>query len=410
MINSSKITVFTTFYMLVLALIPGVVVDEFLNVPGTARVGTLLACVLFLIGLHLGAKLVRLEPPAFAPGLSNGSNDAGLIVLGLALLGVTAYVIAFGPVSPIIAAASGYDVLEVALLREDAVKLNTDPVFVRVYANTRDILAPAVFVLALESLIRSPSRFAMRLFLLLLLFTAMFIGVWSGQKATLINYFVASMIFLTRNAARLMRLMLISSPLLAAVIYAIFLVTYSGSFDEAEQFGDAAENVLQGVIHRLFVGPFEVSMAYVDAADNQNLIDPVTSIPIIGAMLRPSPTTIENLIGVHYFFTGIDSISANALCFAYAYILGGYAFCLVMGVLTIVGLTLAVRMVRTAGNAFIDRAFQAMVAYRLLDLLNGNALSYLFGLFEWAIVAWVLARFVSGLAQIRPPIAVGPFR
>ena len=81
MINSSKITVFTTFYMLVLALIPGVVVDEFLNVPGTARVGTLLACVLFLIGLHLGAKLVRLEPPAFAPGLSNSSAAAATIRL-----------------------------------------------------------------------------------------------------------------------------------------------------------------------------------------------------------------------------------------------------------------------------------------------------------------------------------------
>jgi hypothetical protein len=409
MITSSKITAFSTFYMLVLALIPGVVVDQFLNVPESARVGTLLACALFLIGIHLGAKLVRLDALVQATP-SSQSNDTGLVVLGLALLGVTAYVIAFGPVSPMIAAASGYDVLEVALLREDAVKLNIDPVFVRVYANARDILAPAVFILALESLIRSSNRFAKRLFLLLLLFTAMFIGVWSGQKATLINYFVASMIFLTRNAVTLTRLIVISSPLLGVVIYGIFLFTYSGSFDEAEQFGDAAGNVLQGVIHRLFVGPFEVSMAYVDAADHQNLIDPIASVPVIGAMLRPAPATIENVIGMHYFYSGIESISANALSFAYAYILGGYAFCLFMGVLTMASLVLSIKMVRTAGNVFIDRAFQAMVAYRLLDLLNGNVLSYLFGLFEWAVLAWILARFVNGLAQIRVPVAVGPSR
>jgi hypothetical protein len=410
MISSSKITAFMTLYLFVLALLPGVVLNEFQYVPESARAGTLLACALYLIGIHFGAALVKLGRPAYAREPSGDNSDTGLAVLGLALLGITAYVIAFGPVSPIIAAATGHDVIEVALQREEAIKLNPDTFFVRVYANTRDILAPAVFALALDSLFHSPGRLVKRLFLLLLVLTAMFIGVWSGQKATLINYFVASMIFLTRNAATLMRSMLISAPLLVAAIYGIFLVTYSGSFDEAEQFGDAAGNVFDGMIHRLFVGPFEVSMAYVDAADNQNLIDPITSIPVIGAILRPSPATLENVIGMHYFYTGIDSISANALCFAYAYILGGYAFCFVMGVLTIVGLTLATKIVRTAGNAFIDRAFQAMVAYRMLDLLNGNPLSYLFGLFEWAVLAWMLARFVAGVAQIRAPFAAGPSR
>jgi hypothetical protein len=81
-----------------------------------------------------------------------------------------------------------------------------------------------------------------------------------------------------------------------------------------------------------------------------------------------------------------------------------------MGAFAVIGLILSIRMVRTAGNAFIDRAFQAMVAYRLLDLLNGNALSYLFGLFEWAVVAWILARIVNGLAGIRVSMPVAPSR
>ena len=401
MITTSKITAFTTLYLLIFALVPGVFVD-FLLVPERARLDTLMACALFLIGIHVGAKLVGSEPPARRPAARSG--DSGLIVLGLALLAVTGYIIAFGPVSPIIAAASGYDLIEVALLREEAVKLNPDAFFVRVYANTRDILAPAVFILALDSLIHSQNRLSKRLFVLLLLCTAIFIGLWSGQKATLINYIVASMIFLTRDTAALMRWILASAPVIAAAIFGIFYLTYSGAFDEAEQFGDAAANVFEGMLHRLFVGPFEVSMAYVDAVDNQKLIDPITSIPIIGAILRPGFATIENLIGTYYFYSGIESISANALCFAYAYILGGLPLSFAMGAFAVIGLVLSIRMVRTAGNAFIDRAFQAMVAYRLLDLLNGNALSYLFGLFEWAVVAWILARFVKGLARVRVPI------
>jgi hypothetical protein len=407
MISSSKITAFTTLYLLIFALVPGIFVD-FLLVPERSRVDTLMACALFLVGIHLGAKLVGSDP--LVPRPAPGSSDRGLVTLGLVLLVITAYIIAFGPISPIVAAASGYDVIEVALLREEAVKLNTDALFVRVYANTRDIMAPAVFILALESLIHSPGRLAKRLFLLLLLCTAIFIGLWSGQKATFINYIVASMIFLTRDSAALMRWILISAPVLVAAIYGIFLVTYSGSFDEAEQFGDVTENVFDGMIHRLFVGPFEVSMAYVDAVDNQKLIDPITSVPIIGAILRPGLATIENLIGMHYFYSGIDSISANALSFAYAYILGGFPFSFAMGAFAVIGLILSIRMVRTAGNAFIDRAFQAMVAYRLLDLLNGNALSYLFGLFEWAVVAWILARIVNGLAGIRVSMPVAPSR
>lgn len=170
---------------------------------------------------------------------------------------------------------------------------------------------------------------------------------------------------------------------------------------------EVMKDVWDGLLHRLFISPFEVSIAYIDAINNQKFVHWLDTIPILGAMLRPGVPSVENVIGTHYFYSGIDSISANALCFAYAYIVGGLPFCFIVGGVTSMVLILSIRFVRTGGNEFISKAFQVVLFYKLLDLLTGNPLSYLIGIIQMAAIAWILARLSAGVSAIRVPVTVG---
>lgn len=410
MLTPSKITAFTALYLLAFALVPGITAD-FLLVPERARLVTLAACALFLMGFLLGAKLAGygLYPNVGRPNMRGSAargSEFGLLIVGVALLAMTAYIIQFGPKSPVLAAASGYDLIEVALIREEAIKLNQDALFVKIYSYTRDVFGPAAFVLALASLKHPSSRIAIRAFSLILLCTASFVAVWSGQKATLINYILAAIIYLSRDAASLMRTFVIGAPAFALSIFLLFLANYPDAF-AGGHFEEVLEDIGEGMIHRLFISPFEVSIAYVDAIDYQKIINWLDTVPIFGAMLRPGVPSVENAIGTHYFYSGIDSISANALCFAYAYIVGGLPFCFLIGGVTSMVVILSMKFVRTGGNEFIANAFQIVLVYKLIDLLNGNPLSYLIGIIEIAVIAWILARVTTGVSMLRVPSAVG---
>ncbi|MDZ4781805.1 MAG: hypothetical protein SGJ19_16245 [Planctomycetia bacterium] len=405
MITPSKLTFFFTLYLVVFALVPGMTA-EFLLVPERTLPETLAACVLFLTGFLIGARLASYE---LYPGAGNRQWSApngrvsglGLCILGASLLIMTAYIILVGPKPPVFAAAGGSDLLEAALLREEALKLNTDTAFVKAYAYTRDILGPAAFVLAIAAF--KYARLPLRLFCVLLLCAALFISVWSGQKATLLNYFVVATIFLTRSTGSLARLLFVGAPAFAVTIFIMFLVTYPDTFAGSNA-DEVIADVIEGVMHRLFVSPFEVSMAYIDAINYQSFINWLDTIPVFGAMLRPGVPPVENVIGTYYFYSGIDSISANGLCFAYTYIQGGLPFCFAVGTLTAVVPILAIKFVRAGGNDFISKAFQAILMYKILDLLNGNPLSYLVGMIEIAILAWVLARVCAGSSLLRLPV------
>ena len=80
--------------------------------------------------------------------------------------------------------------------------------------------------------------------------------------------------------------------------------------------------------------------------------------------------------------------------------------CLLVGALTSVVLILSIRFVQTGGNQFISSAFQAILVYKLLDLLAGNPLSYLIGIIQLSLLAWLLARACKGVSAIRVP-AIG---
>lgn len=404
MITPAKLTFFSTLYLTVFALIPGLTAD-FLLVPERARPDTLAACALFLAGFLFGAKLAsyNLYPSPVArqvPASSVPVSQLGIVLLGAAMLLMTAYIVQFGPKPPILAAAAGSDLYEAALLREEAVKLNADTSFVKAYSYTRDLLAPAAFTMALIAFRQAGSGVMIRVLCILMLCAAGFIGVWSGQKATVLNYIVAATIFMARDTAALTRFLVIWAPAFTAAIFIMFLVAYPDTFENTNTF-EVVSNVWEGLLHRMFISPFEVSMAYIDAIDYQKFIYWLDTIPIFGAMLRPGVPSVENVIGTHYFYSGIDSISANGLCFAYTYIQGGLPLCLLVGWLTSVTLILSLKFVRTGGNEFINKAFQAVVMYKVLDLLNGNPLSYLIGVVQIAILAWILARFCAGFSGVR---------
>lgn len=394
MINSSKINAIVAIFLLGFAILPGWL-ETFDVAPDSARETALLACTLFLAGLLIGSKLTHAPRPWTVNERRADRSDRGLRLFGFALLICTACVLVFGPPPPVFAAAEGFDALDTQLLREDAIKLNPNVLFVTLYSYTRDVFAPIVFVLAIEALARRGVGASTRLLWLAFLAAAVFIGIWSGQKATIVNYLLATLIFVARDARRLLLWLLIGAPVIAALTFLMFAITYPGIFDDSDQ---ALANVLEGLVHRIYISPFEVSVAYVDAVDNALLIHPGSVIPFFGARLYPGPS-IENLVGVQYFYSGIDSISANALCFAYAYVLGGLPMCLVSGMLTIFVLQRSANLVREGGNIFMWRAFQALVAYRLLDLMNGNFYSYLIGLVQLAVVAWLLARADLGRAR-----------
>ena len=405
MINSSKITIVSALFLTAFALVPGWF-ETFDVAPDSARVTALLACALFLVGLLIGARLVPDPRPWTASERRADRSERGLIVVGCALLLCTAYVVLFGPAPPVFAASAGFDALDSALLREEAIKLNPDTVFVKIYSYTRDIFAPIVFVLTLDVLFRRGTARSTRVFGVVFLVAATFIGIWSGQKATIINYVLAAIIFVARDARALLRWLLVGLPVIAGLTFVMFAITYPDIFSNTDS--EAFDNVMQGLLHRIYISPFEVSVAYVDMIDNRPLIDPLQLMPYLNRLLLPSPT-IENIIGIQYFYSGIDSISANALCFAYAYVIGGLPGCLLAGILTVAVIGLSIRIVRDGNNIFMVRVFQAIVAYGLLDLLNANLFSYLIAFLQIALLAWFLARANLGrrAATRRRPGPVG---
>lgn len=404
MINSSKINTIAVLFLVGFALIPGWF-EEFDVGTESSREIALAACALFLAGLLVGSRLIAAPRPWTAAEQRADRGEQGLRLFGMALLLCTAYVLLFGPTPPIFAAATGFDAFDSALLREEALKLNSDILFVKLYSYTRDILSPIVFVLAVEALFKANAERSKRILWIVLIAVALFIGIWSGQKATIINYLVAATVFVARDARSLLRWLLWGAPVLAALTFAMFAITYPGIFSDLGAW-QALSNVAEGLVHRIYVSPFEVSIAYVDAVDNQRLVTASHVVPYLSQML-PGPT-IENEIGLQYFYTGIESVSANALCFAYAYVLGGLPACFLSGVLTTVVLTLSIRMVRQGGSIFMARAFQAMIAYRLLDLLNANIYSYLNSLVQLAFIAWILARADVGRTRRRRLPAPAP--
>lgn len=403
MISRGKFLLFALAYLVVFAVVPGIVAD-FERVPLDQRWVAVAACLLFIAGLALGAQVLPGQRTAhdLAREGSPGSDRRGLWVLTVAMVAVTAFIVVVGPHPPVLAASEGADAIAVALIREEAIKLNQDALFVRVYSEARDVLAPIAFAMSIAALVQARGRRPW-LAALLNIALALFVGLWSGQKATVVNYVVAVVLFVARDTRQLVRMMALVVPLLAAIVVALFAFTYEGFFasDDTEQ---VQESVLSGLVERVFEAPFEVSLAYVDAQAT-GLIQTSDALPIVGGLIAPNRPTLENTVGVDYFFSGIESVSANGLSFAYAYVIGGLPMSFLGGLAVPLLFALGLRLVRGGRVPFITRCYAAYLMYLLLDLLNGNVLSYLMRGLQSAFLLWALACLVHGLALLRlPPV------
>lgn len=405
MFNSSKLVLISAGLYTSIVLLPGLFLDS-LVVPQQYLHVAMVGCLLFLAGLTVGLTMfpfganVALHPDT--PAFRNGFSWAVIIQVIVAT-----YVFAAGPTSPLIAGLSMQDAFEMAMLREAAVKLNADPIFVRVYSLSRDVLAPIVLVLGVHML-RFASTGRTKPLAIIGIVVSLALGLWSGQKATVVNYLLAAVIFSATSGWSMMRQFIKFVPLLVLVLLVAFAITLPQLFDD--EVGSASDRLLEAILHRVLIGPLDVAAAYIYAADGLRIISPYDVLPLASNLWTPGIGTLENRIGLEFFYSGIESVSANGLAFAYAFVLAGYAGCFFAGILVVAIYKGCVWLVRSSGSKFMYTAFGALLSYHVLDLLNGNYLSYLIQAIEYAILFWLvgsLRRSPSG-RRSDPQEVIGP--
>lgn len=352
-----------------------------------------LACFLFLVGLAVGARVFRLSP--IDPGLLDEPEyRQGFRLLVRLMLLVVVYVAVVGPRSPMLEAMLSGDSFGAALAREDAVKLNPDRVFVRVYVLARDVLAPVTLTLAIGALRHWRSdRAAVRL-ALLAIGAAAYIALWSGQKATIVNYVIAAFLYWQTDARSTLRSLLVVVPLGFALVVATFVVMQPELFTRGYDLWLTVEVFAGSIIYRILTVPLEVAAIYAHALDVLHIVGPTDALPAHAWVWLFSEQSIESKIGVEFFHHGIDSSHSNSLAFAYAYVAGGFLGCVAGGVATMALLRWSLRIVAGTGSRFLVTAFSAYLCYLLIDLLNGNYLQYLLNNIVFAAFVWVAAQTI----------------
>lgn len=352
-----------------------------------------LACLLFLAGLALGARMFPLSPAD--PGLLDVPEyRQGFRLLVSLMLVAAVYVALIGPRSPMLEALVSGDSFGAALAREDAVKLNPDRIFVRVYVLARDVLAPVTLTLAIGALRRWRHDRATTRMALVAIGAAAYIALWSGQKATIVNYVVAAFLYWQTDARSTLRNLLVVLPLGLALVVATFVAMQPELFTRGYDLWLTVEVFAGSIIYRILTVPLEVAAIYVHALDVLHIVGPTDALPAHAWIWLFSEQSIESKIGLEFFHQGIDSSYSNSLAFAYAYVCGGLLGCLAGGIVTMALLRWSLRIVAGTGSRFLVTAFSAYLCYMVIDLLNGNYLQYLLNNIAFAAMVWLAAQTV----------------
>jgi hypothetical protein len=402
MFSSAKLVTIAAGMYTGIILLPGMFLDSDI-IPNQYLGVAMVACVLFVAGMSAGGLLFRFRAPFELD--TNGAAFRQGLMLTVALQTVFAiYIFAAGPTSPLLAGVSIDDAIELALLREQAVKLNEDAFFVRMYSWARDVIAPITFILSVQTLRGTPKR-DMRWLAYLGIAVAFAIGLWSGQKATVANYLLAAIIFSARSEWSMVRMFIKAVPVLIVLLIVVFLITLPQLFERDSDLATSA--LVEAIFHRVLISPIEVAGAYIFAIQDLHLFSRMDAVPLMQAFWTPGIDTIENRVALEFFYSGIESISANAPAFAYAFVLGGYVGCFFGGFLVMAVYKLSTWIVQSSGSNYMYAAFGALLSYSALDLLNSNYLGYLVAaLMEAAslyligclLAARVPARSLHGLA------------
>jgi len=360
---------------------------------------TLVACLIFLAGLAMGAVMFPLASRGTSFFTSPALPDALLAINGLTVA-IALYVLVFGPSAPFFASFTLTDPDAILMARENAVKLNPDVVFVRLYSWGRDIFGPVAFILSAQAL-RLSRESRIRLLAAAGLVASVYLGLWSGQKATLVNYLLAAFIFGAANVRSMAITAAKVTPLLVAVIAWLFWITLPQLVGDP----NAQKILITAITNRVLYAPLEVATGYIDAVDRLRTVAPADALPYLEFLWSPGMTTIENHVGIQYFTANQESsIHANGAAFAYAYVIGGYIGCFLGGFLVMAGLSLATRIVAATGSGFLFTAFAASLSYMLLDIQNGNPVSYVVKITVLAVMVWAAHAVVPW----RAPARLGP--
>jgi len=408
MLSSNKIAAFLLSFYLAFAIIPGLVADFVMLTPDPVRTAVI-SCVLFISGFLIASFFLPIKQK-FSSMPDHPSIVRGFKIMVLILLMLTVYIVVAGPTPPIVGLVTSSDPLLAMQIREDALKLNQNLLFVRIYSWSRDIIAPIVFIFAL-GLWRFRKSTIGRKWIFASLSLSLFVGLWSGQKATVINYIIAALFFLSSSLKDLVKNVLRALPIAASLILLIFVFT-SAKFSSSGQsemltiLGD----IWTGIVYRIFVAPMEVAGAYVDAADNLRIINPIDVIfPLFNRLLTPDLAPAENRISIEYFYReGLESGIANAPAFAYAYVVGGQFASFLAGGFVFVSLWLATSVVRATRSPFAIITFEANLAYVILDLVNSNFIHYSFKIVITSIVVMVVTIFFRKKSLLRSEAQLTP--
>ncbi len=353
----------------------------------------LVACTFFLAGLALGARMFEMSP--VDPGLRDDDDyREGFRLLSRLLLLLVVYVAIVGPRSPMLDAMLTGDSFGAALAREDAVKLNPDRLFVRLYVLTRDVVAPVTLTLAIGVLTRWRDDAVSRRWAVAALVGAVYIALWSGQKATIVNYVIAAFLYWQTDTRTTLRRLVVVLPLGFLLVVLTFFVMQPELFTRDYDFWLTVEVFAGSIIYRLLTVPLEVAAIYVHALDVLGIIRPTDALPAHAWVWLFSEQSIESKIGVEFFHHGIDSSHSNSLAFSYAYVAGGYLGCLAGGIAMVALLRWSLRIVSATGSRFLVTGFSAYLCYLVIDLLNGNYLQYLLNNIVFAAMVWLAAHTI----------------
>jgi hypothetical protein len=366
MLSSSKILLVAGGFCLCSGFVAGFFRDSPILPPETVH-AAMFTCALFVAGLAVGARLFRFEPDLSVVEWRASKGrlfPASVVVLAF----LSALIFLTGPTSPLyFALDSSTDSFSLALMREDAVKLNRSEAFIRFYTWTRDFVAPVVCAVCARAVAERRVPWT-RLKASIGFFLCLVVGVWSGQKAVVVNYVLAALMVLSLDARDLARRLVPWVLVIAALILLTFAVTQP-------ELSLGSEELQDSIVNRVFWVPLEVTGVYIFCKDSLGTISPWDALPYRNSF-TPGMHSLENRVALDFFHQGIDSGHSNAPAFGYAYVLGGFAGAFLAGIWCMFTFWWAARNVRASGMPALVFAFEAYLAYQILDLLNGNYVLY----------------------------------
>lgn len=378
MISSQKILAFLSVVMVLLVLFPAVILScgvqpRDFSPPAGYRTMTVAAALSFLAGAGLSHAIFpfRFVRPLFLPELNMVRLYSVMIAIAVI---VCFFLYAFGPPSVLARTLAGASPDAIAHAREAAVKLNPSRIQVRAFVLARDVIAPLLVIVGCASF-SGAGRY--RPLAIVGVLVAFFLLTWSGQKSPLLNSLLAIVIWRGFTARELFSRRAFQG---AGVILLILLLLFFDLKGAQLAFTETAyvgSRLLDSIAQRLFIVPFAVSSTYIYASDSLGIVSWQDAIPSYAWLWQPAAQTIDATIGQMFYHAGFSSTLSGGLAFAYAYVTGGLAGCLLLGFVTPQLLRASLFVVSWSGRPALTSIFSAYLCYFLIDIVQANSLQYL---------------------------------